>query len=225
VNGARVTESATGDPGDPRDPVDPADPVDAADPAEHGRGRRARTRLAPFVVAIVALAALGLFVVLAGAGGADNDTADTPLLDRPAPGTVGRLADGATFDLSRRKGSWVVLNFFTSTCVPCQQEHPELVRFAQQQSGLGGEGAELYTVVVDDDDDAVEQFFDAEGGDWPLVYDDEGAIAVGFGVAKVPETWIIDPDGIVRGRVISQVTADFLGSQLQQLRELRAGTG
>jgi cytochrome c biogenesis protein CcmG, thiol:disulfide interchange protein DsbE len=119
----------------------------------------------------------------------------------------------------------VVLNFFTSTCVPCQQEHPELVRFAEQQAALGADGAELYTVVVDDDDVAVERFFDAEGGAWPVVYDDDGAIAVGFGVAKVPETWIIDPDGIVRGRVISRVTADFLGAQLQQLRELRAGTG
>jgi cytochrome c biogenesis protein CcmG/thiol:disulfide interchange protein DsbE len=197
----------------------------AADPVEPGRGGPARTRVAPIVVALVAVVALGLFVVLAGAGGADDDTADTTLLDRPAPGTVGRLADGATFDLSRRKGSWVVLNFFTSTCVPCQQEHPELVRFAEQQAALGADGAELYTVVVDDDDVAVERFFDAEGGAWPVVYDDDGAIAVGFGVAKVPETWIIDPDGIVRGRVISRVTADFLGAQLQQLRELRAGTG
>jgi cytochrome c biogenesis protein CcmG/thiol:disulfide interchange protein DsbE len=182
-------------------------------------------RLAPWIAGGVAAVLLMLFVVLATADGDRDESAASPLIGNVAPASRGQLADGTPFELSRRKGSWVVLNFFTSTCVPCQQEHPELVRFAQQQSGLGGEGAELYTVVVDDDDDAVEQFFDAEGGDWPLVYDDEGAIAVGFGVAKVPETWIIDPDGIVRGRVISQVTADFLGSQLQQLRELRAGTG
>jgi hypothetical protein len=51
------------------------------------------------------------------------------------------------------------------------------------------------------------------------VYDEDGSIAVGFGVAKVPETWIIDPNGIVRGRVISRVTADFLSTQLRLLQE------
>ena len=65
----------------------------------------------------------------------------------------------------------------------------------------------------------VDDFFASEGGDWPVVYDEDGSIAVAFGVSKVPETWIIDPNGIVRGRVISRVTADFLSAQLQVLRE------
>ena len=102
--------------------------------------------------------------------------------------------------------------------MPCQQEHPELVRFVDQQAALA-DGARFYTVVYDDDRENVEQFFATEGGDWPVVYDDDGSIAVAFGVSKVPETWIIDPDGVVRGRIISRVTADFLGTQLQLLRE------
>ena len=40
-----------------------------------------------------------------------------------------------------------------------------------------------------------------------------------FGVSQVPETWIIDPSGVVRGRIITPVSAEFLGAQLQQLRE------
>ena len=52
------------------------------------------------------------------------------------------------------------------------------------------------------------------------MYDEDGSIAVAFGVSKVPETWIVDPTGVVRGRIISRVTADFLGTQLQQMREL-----
>ena len=63
------------------------------------------------------------------------------------------------------------------------------------------DGAELYTVVYDDDaSDGRRSFFADNGGDWPVVYDADGSIAVAFGVAKVPETWIIDPDGVVRGR-------------------------
>ena len=177
-----------------------------------------RQRLAPFVALAVAIVVAGLFVVLAGADATTNETAETPLLDQPAPEAVGQRADGTAFDLARRKGDWVVLNFFQSTCVPCQQEHPDLVRFAEQQAALA-DGAGLYTVVYDDDRDDVEEFFAAEGGDWPVVYDDDGSIAVAFGVSKVPETWIIDPTGVVRGRIISRVTADFLGASAAALRE------
>jgi cytochrome c biogenesis protein CcmG/thiol:disulfide interchange protein DsbE len=71
--------------------------------------------------------------------------------------------------------------------------------------------------VYDDDRAAVEEFFAREGGDWPLVYDEDGSIAVSFGISKVPETWIVDPNGIVRQRFISRVTADFLEEQLTLL--------
>ncbi|CAN5755101.1 hypothetical protein BH18ACT2_BH18ACT2_13250 [soil metagenome] len=178
-----------------------------------------RSRVAPFVALAIAVVVAGLFVVLAGSDSTRTETAETPLLDDPAPATIGQLGDGSTFDLARRKGAWVVLNFFQSECVPCQREHPDLVRFTEQQRALGEDGAELYSVVYDDTRADVEAFFAAEGGDWPVIYDDDGSIAVGFGVAKVPETWIIDPNGIVRGRIISEVTADFLSNQVQLLRE------
>jgi cytochrome c biogenesis protein CcmG/thiol:disulfide interchange protein DsbE len=188
-------------------------------PATEAEPRR-RPRTAPFIAVAIAVVMAGLFIVLAGSDASTDESADTPLLDQPAPEAVGARADGTAFDLARRKGSWVVLNFFTSTCVPCQQEHPELLRFAEQQTALGADGAELYTIVYDDDHKAVEDFFAANGGHWPVVYDDNGSIAVAFGVSQVPETWIVDPTGVVRGRIITRVTADYLGSQLQRLREL-----
>jgi len=178
-----------------------------------------RRRVAPFIALAIAIVAGALFYVLIGADSAPNETAETPLLDQPAPVAVGTLADGNSFDLSQRKGSWVVVNFFQSSCAPCKAEHPELVEFVAEQRALGAAGAEFVTVVYDDDKESVEQFFAAEGGDWPIVYDEDGSIAFAFGVSKVPETWIIDPDGVVRGRIISRTSADFLTSQLQRLRE------
>ena len=74
-------------------------------------------------------------------------------------------------------------------------------------------------MVYDDSRENVEAFFAEEGGDWPVVYDDDGSIAVAFGVSKVPETWIIDPGGVVRFRTIQPISADFLGTTMQQLRE------
>ena len=176
-----------------------------------------RGRVAPFVAMAVALVCAGLFFVLAGADTGQTETADTPLLNRPAPDAVGKEGDGTTFDLARRKGSWVVLNFFDPECVPCVEEHPELLEFDEQENRLGNDGAELVTVVFRDDRDGVAEFFADEGGDWPVVYDDDGSIATAFGVTLVPETWLVDPNGIVRWRTISTVSADQLDSLIDTL--------
>jgi cytochrome c biogenesis protein CcmG/thiol:disulfide interchange protein DsbE len=176
-----------------------------------------RGRVAPFVALAVALLCAALFVVLARADSGTTETARTPLLDQPAPDAVGVLGDGSEFDLARRKGSWVVLNFFDPECVPCVEEHPELVAFDEQEQDLGSAGAELVTVVFRDDRNGVAEFFADEGGGWPVVYDDDGAIAGAFGVALVPETWIVDPDGFVRWRTIDTVTAAELSSVVDQL--------
>jgi cytochrome c biogenesis protein CcmG/thiol:disulfide interchange protein DsbE len=101
--------------------------------------------------------------------------------------------------------------------VPCIAEHPSLVRFARAESSRI-DGAEFYTVVNDDSDEAIRDFFAANDGDWPKLRDTDGAIAVGFGVAKVPETWIIDPNGFVRLRIMGAVTDGVLEAQMTRLR-------
>lgn len=164
-----------------------------------------------------AVAAAGLLAVLALVDAPGEVTGESPLLGAPAPAVVGTTIDDASFSLERRKGSWVVLNFFNSTCVPCIAEHPALVAFAAREAGLA-DGAELYTVVNDDSDDAVREFFARRGGDWPKVRDDDGAIAVAFGVARVPETWVIDPAGFVRLRVLGELAPGALEARLDALR-------
>ena len=75
--------------------------------------------LAPWIVLAVAVVLGGLFIVLVSASPDSGPTADSPLIGRPAPEATGTLGDGTAFDLSRRKGSWVVLNFFDPDCIPC----------------------------------------------------------------------------------------------------------
>lgn len=177
-------------------------------------------RLAPFVALGIAVALIGLVVLLIGADpDGEASTGQSPLLGKPAPEAVGELGDGTPFDLSRRKGSWVVLNFFQSSCIPCIAEHPELVDFVDQQRRLDADGAEFYSVVTGDTRANVEEFFEREGGDWPVVYSDGDQITVAFGVAQVPETWIIDPEGVVQVRFQGEVTADILSVTIQQIRE------
>ena len=179
--------------------------------------RRGR-RVAPFISLGVAAVLAALFIVLANSKSEKPDTTSSFLLGRPAPAVVSTTLDGKPFDLSRRKGSWVVLNFFQSTCLPCKAEHPELVAFAAQQASIA-DGAELYTVVKDDTDAAVSKWFAEQGGSWPIIKDDNGSISTDFGVAQVPETWIIDPSGIVVRRYPGTITADSLATHLQLLRQ------
>jgi cytochrome c biogenesis protein CcmG/thiol:disulfide interchange protein DsbE len=181
---------------------------------------RLSRRLAP----VVGLVLVAFFVVLAVSKPRGEADVESPLIGNPAPAVQSTLVGGGGFDLSRRKGSWVVLNFFNSTCVPCRNEHPELVAFADEQAGIA-DGAELFTVVNDDTDEAVSAFFAEKGGDWDKIRDPDGTIAVAFGVAKVPETWVVDPSGFVRMRVAGEVTASFLSDRIAAMREMTNGTG
>ena len=195
--------------------VDPELAVDAVEP---------RRRLAPFVVLGVAVVLVALLVFLAAGDASRDESADSALLGKVAPATRGDLVGGGSFDLSRRKGSWVVMNFFDPACGPCVAEHPELVVLAQQQAGIA-DGAELYTIISrqisprGDDVSDIVQFFEDNGGDWPIVEDPTGAISVAYGVSQVPETWIVDPNGVVRRRLVGQITADGVSAELQALRE------
>lgn len=167
---------------------------------------------------------IAFLVVLAVTHSGAKESAESNLLGKPAPIVEAELLGGGKFNLSYRKGSWVILNFFNSTCVPCVREHPELVKFAEAESAQD-EPAEIYTVINDDSDTAVKAFFDKNGGDWPKVKDDNGTIAVAFGVAKVPETWIVDPNGFVRMRITGEISTDFLNETMSNFRLQASGAG
>jgi cytochrome c biogenesis protein CcmG, thiol:disulfide interchange protein DsbE len=180
-----------------------------------------RRRYAPIIALVVAAVLGGLFWVLASSDSGPTDKAGvigSPQVGRPAPSVRGTTLDGVPFDLSRRKGSWVVLNFFWSGCVPCKAEHPQLVEFVAQQATFA-DGAEFYTIAQDFDKAAdIRDFFAKRGGDWPVLSDENGSIFVSFGVAKVPETFIIDPNGIVRLRWAGEIDAITLSQLVQQQR-------
>ena len=181
-----------------------------------------RRPFAPYIAGAVGVVLAAFLALLAFANPGGTDSAESPLLGKPAPEVKSTLIDGGSFDLARRKGSWVVLNFFNSTCVPCRQEHPLLVDFAAEQK-TSDDPVELYTVVNDDSDAAVKAYFASNGGDWGKVRDDDGAISVAFGVAKVPESWVIDPDGFVRMRVIGALSEGFLTARLDELKRQYSG--
>lgn len=180
-----------------------------------------RRPVAPFLaLALAVLIAVFVFILARAPKGDGPESAATPLLNQPAPRLIGVTLDGSSFDLAQRRGSWVVLNFFSTTCTPCREEHPALVEFHDAQAAKPPETrAELVSSVFYDSREHVEQFFrEKGGGDWPIVLDEGNSGALNYSVVKVPETWIIDPNGIVRKHVITTLTAERLESLLTQLR-------
>jgi cytochrome c biogenesis protein CcmG, thiol:disulfide interchange protein DsbE len=185
------------------------------------RPRRRHTVLA--IAVVVAVVVVALFVVLATREPGRNTFADSPLLGDVAPALTGETLDGGTFDLDGERGRWVVVNFFASWCAPCRQEHPELVSFAQRHDQAGD--AVVVSVVYNDDTVAVGEFFDRNGGDWPVLLDGDGLIASAFGTPKVPESYLVTPNGRVAAKFTGGVTRDGLNRAIDQIEQAAADRG
>jgi cytochrome c biogenesis protein CcmG/thiol:disulfide interchange protein DsbE len=174
--------------------------------------KRSRTALWSAVALGVVLALL--VVVLATRDPATTRLVKSPLVGKVAPATVARTIDGGErFTLADHRGGWVLVNFFATWCIPCQQEHDDLVSFARAHAEEGD--ATVVSVVFSDELPEVRRFFDQRGGDWPVVRDDDGAIATAWGVARVPESYLVAPSGVVVGKVTGGVQYEFLEQQLK----------
>jgi len=195
-------------------------PPTAVEPGDVPAPAPRRRRLGPWLVAPVAVVVILFVAVLATSDPAVDRVADSPLLGKPAPPLVSTDLEGDRFDLGAMRGRWVVVNYFAPWCVPCRQEHPELISFHTRHQ-LAGDA--VLVSVVFDDLPGTQAFFAKEGGDWPVVTDPTGGIALDWGVAKVPETFIVDPEGYVRMRIVSGVTSSGLDAALAQLQLLRVG--
>ncbi len=185
------------DPVDLGDAVQPDDAV-LADPPVGGR-RFSRVAAGILAVVVVALVAL-----LATRSPSEDRKTQSPLLGRIAPATKGTTLTGATVDIDSFRGRWVMVNFFASWCVPCQVEHPELAAFDKEHAAKGD--AVLVGVTFDNSAADAKAFFAQHGGTWPVINDPDNSIGVSYGIAKVPETFVVSPDGIVVQRFAGGVT-------------------
>ncbi len=178
-------------------------------PDTRRRGIRAAVLVVP-----VAVVLLVLIAVLATRDPATDRRVDSPLVGQPAPRISGTTLEGQEFDSSTYDGRWLVVNFFATWCVPCVKEHPELVAFEQAHREAGD--ANVISVVFEDDAESVERFFARNGGEWPVVFGQSTVIA-DWGVAGVPESYVVDPGGLVAAKVVGGVTAAGLDDLLADL--------
>lgn len=179
-------------------------------------------RTALVAAAVVGLVVALLVVVLATRDPSSERVTRSPLLGHLAPAIEGPTLDGDAFDLQAQRGRWVVVNFFATWCIPCLEEHPELAAFDTAHAEAGD--ATVVSVLFDDDPDKARATFEERGGDWPVVIDDEGAVSVSYGVARVPESFLVAPDGTVVQRLVGGVTASQLDDLLDQYEAAARGS-
>ncbi|WP_419846736.1 TlpA family protein disulfide reductase [Candidatus Poriferisocius sp.] len=178
-------------------------PVDSDQPDQPPRLRTVR-----WVVLAVGVLASALVVVFAVS---ERDRRGPPVPDF-APEFSGETLDGGSFDMAAQRGRWVVVNFFSTWCVQCVVEHPELVAFYDRYRN--DPDVRLVSVVFQDEVDVIAQFFAKRGGEWPVVITNTGRTAIDFGVTAVPETYLVDPLGRVVSKFTGGVTLAGLEDQL-----------
>jgi len=117
-------------------------------------------------------------------------------IDKAAPQFV--LSDGTrTADLSKLRGHVVVLNLWATFCAPCIEELPSLLALQRQMPDLA-----VVAVSMDQDPDIYRQFLTQHHVDVLTVRDPDQRVNALYGTVQIPETYIIDKQGVLRRKFI-----------------------
>jgi len=107
--------------------------------------------------------------------------------------------DGNPRKLSDYRGKVVFLNFWATWCKPCEEEMPSMQALYE---GLGNERFEIIAVSVDKDGpETVAAFVKKYGLTFTVLHDRKGKIKETYKTTGVPETFIIDQNGVVAEKV------------------------
>jgi cytochrome c biogenesis protein CcmG/thiol:disulfide interchange protein DsbE len=167
---------------------------------------------------------LAVFVVLVGflwAGLKLNPSeVPSPLIDKPAPMfSLPRLDDpGTAFGPAEMRGKVWLLNVWASWCVSCRQEHPLLVKLSAT-----GE-VPIYGLDYKDHPDDAKDWLARFGNPYTIsIMDGDGRVGIDYGVYGVPETYLIDKEGVIRYKQIGPLTPRIIEEVLlPKVRELNA---
>lgn len=161
---------------------------------------------------------IGLFVLLglllAYGLKLDPRKIPSPLVNKPLPAfSLPTLADPkqllANTDL---KGKVVLINVWASWCVACKQEHPVLMALAREKQ------VPLIGLNYKDKREDATHMLKTEGNPYDVsVVDTDGRVGIDWGVYGVPETFVVDKQGIIRYKHIGPISPEAWTQTLQPL--------
>ena len=164
-------------------------------------------------------AGFGFWAMLRGLGTGSYDPHGVPsaLLGKAPPDfTLPALAGSelpalAAADLRGALARPVLVNFFASWCVPCVIEHPQLMALKRQ-------GVPVFGIASKDKAADALGFLARRGNPYTrLAADEPGRVAIDWGVYGVPESYLIDRQGIIRWRWAGPITEDTVAADLGPL--------
>ncbi len=136
------------------------------------------------------------------------------LVNKPAPEFVRNDLAGNSVDLEDFRGKVVLLNFWATWCAPCQLEMPT---FAAWQRQYGPQGLQIIGVSMDDDSVPVSGLAAKLKLNYPVLMGDANLGRQYGGVLGLPLTYLIDRNGIVRGRSQGEIDLKTMEKRLQTI--------
>ena len=151
------------------------------------------SRLTKLAAAFLAIAMIGL-PVAQPARAMGEGTLLTPLAHKRAPldFTLKDVMTGKPVRLSSLRGKVVIVNFWSIACPACRAEIGTIRDFWKKVKGLD---VALLTVHVGGDAEKVRAFMQKNGVTVPVLHDEGENVAKAWGVAHIPVTYILNPDG------------------------------
>ena len=127
---------------------------------------------------------------------------------RPEPSHIGTVTDdfelidpsGSKSSLSDMKGSVVFINFWSTWCTSCVEELPSIEQMYRNFSE--NSSFRVVTILYKDDLGRALNFMKQNGFTFPLYLNPDESAARIFGITGIPETFIIDKNGVLRHKVI-----------------------
>lgn len=166
------------------------------------------------VVLVGLLLVSGSIVQSVAAQGEQSSDPSSP----KAPDFILETLEGDSFRLRDHRGEVVVLNFWGTWCPPCRREIPIFVKLQQE---FADQGLQFVGVALERDagPEKVQAFAEKMNINYPIGLGN-GRIAQKYGgVRGLPKTFIIGPEGEIRGHIPGMVTESMLRPGLEKLLE------
>ena len=154
------------------------------------------------IILVCVIAALSAIYILIQAQRVSDSPYNKPLVveGSPAPDFTLRRLDGKMVSLSDYKGKVVFVNIWATWCGPCREEMPSMEKLYQE---LKGEAFEILAVSIDvSGAKAVAPFMEEYKLSFPALLDPGGTIKRLYSITGVPETFIVDKQGIIASKII-----------------------
>ena len=169
-----------------------------------------------FLLPLFTLALMAGFFAWSLLAGRDPASIGSVMVGRPAPRLdlpALKAGEPPLTDALLKSGKPVLVNFFASWCAPCLAEHPLFARLKER------EGATIIGIAWKDKPEATRAWLARLGDPFTrLGFDQDGKIALDWGLSGVPETYLIDAQGMVRLHFRGPITERDLGVILPLLR-------